>query len=193
MRLYPILDLVRGERVDISFIERILSVLGPAFIQIRQKEGSDEDIIANTLAVLAAVERRSAGTRVVVNDRPDIAARCGAPVVHVGDTDMHPLAVRRRYPDLLVGYSTHSLADIEEANTWDLAYIGFGPVFPSHTKQTKRPTVLAQCAEAVRLSRHPIVFIGGITPENIGLLPDSERTQAAVISALGEFLNLKRA
>jgi len=191
MRLYPIFGLAPDRRLDVSFAERALDVLRPSFAQIRQKEGSDEDVVANTLLLRDLVARLYLGTRLVVNDRPDLAARCGVSVVHVGDTDMDPREVRRRYPDLRVGFSTHTLDDIERANGWDLAYIGFGPVFPSLTKQTGRPTVFAQCAEALRLSRHPVVFIGGITPERIGELPDSDRAQAAVIGALGDFLKDK--
>jgi thiamine-phosphate pyrophosphorylase len=187
--VYPIIDLAGDRRPDAAFLDRVIRVLRPSFLQLRMKEGSDAAIVSNVLFIRDRIRALGAGTRLVVNDRPDIAARCGAPLIHVGDTDMPPDAVRRRYPDLRVGLSTHSLEDIEKANGQELAYIGFGPVFDTATKRTGRPTVLSLAVEALRLSRHPVVFIGGITPDNIGLLPASELAQAAVIGAIAEFVN----
>ncbi len=187
--LYPIIDIAGDRPFDAAFVDRVIRVLRPSFLQLRMKEGSDDLFVANALFIRDRIRAVNTGTRLVINDRPDIAARCGAPLVHVGDTDMTPDTVRRRYPDLRVGLSTHSLEDIEKANGQDLAYIGFGPVFDTATKRTGRPTVLSVVAEALRLSRHPVVFIGGITPDNIGLLPASERAQAAVIGAVAEFVS----
>ena len=187
--VYPIIDLAGDLQPDAVFLDRVLRALRPAFLQLRMKEGSDAAFVGSALLIRDRIRALGAGTRLVINDRADIAVRCGAPIVHVGEIDMSPGAVRRRYPDLRIGFSTHSLEDIEKANGLDLAYIGFGPVFDTATKRTGRPTVLSLAAEALRLSRHPVVFIGGITPDNIGLLPGSERAQAAVIGALPEFVN----
>ncbi len=190
IRLYPIIDLSPEEQVDPLFVEEVVRLIRPSFIQVRQKGASTEAIATNVLTVRDIVRRVNAPTQVVVNDRPDVAARCAVPFVHVGDEDMSPPEIRRRYPDLQIGFSTHSLDDIERANGWDLAYIGFGPVFPTATKRSGRQPVLDLCAEAVARSRHPVVFIGGITPERAALLPRSDRTYAAVISSLRDFLAL---
>ncbi len=192
MRLYPILDLAPGERVDPLFVKEILRTITPRVIQVRQKGACGEDLTANILVVRDSVRQLGYSTKVVVNDRPDIAARCGVFMVHVGDEDMSPPEVRRRYPDLRVGFSTHSLKEIEQANQWDLAYVGFGPVFTTATKRSPRPPVFDLCAEALVRSRHPVVFIGGITPERLALLPRSDKAQAAVISALRDFLMLAK-
>lgn len=188
LAVYPIIDLAGDRTADAAFVDRVLRILRPDFLQLRMKEGSDAAIVANALLIRDRIRALNAGTRLVINDRPDIAARCGAPVVHVGDTDMTPDAVRRRYPDLRIGLSTHSLEDIETANRYDLAYIGFGPVFETATKRTGRPIVFALAAEALALSRHPVVFIGGITPDTIGDLPVKEKAQAALIGSLADLL-----
>ncbi len=192
IRLYPIIDLSPEERIDPLFVEEIVRLTNPAFIQVRQKGAGAASLAANVLMVRDIVRGLNSPTKVVVNDRPDVAARCGAPLVHVGDEDMSPPEIRRRYPDLQIGFSTHSLEDIERANGWDLAYIGFGPVFPTTTKRSGRSPVLDLCAEALRRSRYPVVFIGGITPERLALLPRSEKAHAAVISALRDFLALPK-
>ena len=188
LTVYPIIDLAGDRPADTVFVDSVLRVLRPRYIQLRMKEGSDAAVVANALLIRDRIRRAFMGTQLVINDRPDIAVRCGAPVVHVGDTDMTPDAVRRRYPDLRIGLSTHSLEDIETANRYDLAYIGFGPVFETLTKRTGRPTVFALAAEALRISRHPVVLIGGITPGNIDTLPQTDRAQAAVIGALSDLI-----
>ncbi len=188
LSVYPIIDLAGDRQADAAFADRVLRLLRPEFLQLRMKEGSDAAMTANALLLRDRIRRSGLGTRLVVNDRPAVAARCGAPLVHLGDSDDDPAAVKRRYPDLCVGWSTHTLEDIEKANALDLAYIGFGPVFETATKRTGRPTVLALAAEALRISRHPVVFIGGITPANIAFLPASDRAQAAVIGALDAFM-----
>ncbi|HOW51701.1 MAG TPA: thiamine phosphate synthase [bacterium] len=189
LAIYPIIDLAGDRSADAAFVDRVLRILRPDFLQLRMKEGSDAAIVANALLIRDRIRFLNAGTRLVINDRPDIAVRCGAPVVHVGDTDISPVEVRRRYPDLQIGLSTHSLDDIVLANRYDLAYIGFGPVFKTATKPTSRPTVFALAAEALSLSRHPVVFIGGITPDTIGDLPIREKAQAALIGSLADLLD----
>jgi len=184
--VYPIIGAVPEDPED------ILNVLRPSLLQLRMKGAIDEDVVAVALSIRESIRRSGAGTRLVVNDRPDIAARCGAPVVHVGDEDMSPSQVRRRYPDLAIGWSAHTLDDIERANSFDLLYVAFGPVFPSATKVTGRAPVLALAPEALRLSRHPLVFIGGIAPANIEQLPFRHDTQAAVIGALQDFVEWYR-
>lgn len=186
--LYPIIDVTGDRPVDDVLVDRVFRLLRPGYLQMRMKEGSDAAMAANAVAIRDRIRSGGLGTRLVINDRPDIAARCGASLVHLGDADDDPAAVKRRYPDLRVGWSTHSLEDIEKANALDLAYIGFGPVFETATKRMERPTVLDLAAEALRISRHPVVFIGGITPANIALLPASDRAQAAVIGALDAFI-----
>lgn len=184
--IYPIIGAV-PERPD-----DLLCVLRPSFLQLRMKEATDDAVATAAILLRDLIGRSGIGTRLVLNDRPDIAARCGASVVHVGDEDMSPTQVRRRYPDLAVGWSAHTLDDIERANSFDLLYIAFGPVFPSGTKITGRPPVLALAQEALLLSRHPVVFIGGITPGNIERLPFRHDTQAAVIGAIPDFVEQYR-
>ncbi|HSA33939.1 MAG TPA: thiamine phosphate synthase [bacterium] len=184
--VYPIVGAVPEE------LGNMLRILRPAFLQLRMKGASDEDVVAAALSMRESIRRSGAGTRLVMNDRPDIAVRCGVSVVHVGDEDMPPSQVRRRYPDLAVGWSAHTLDDIERANSFDLIYVAFGPVFPSATKVTGRAPVLALVPEALRLSRHPLVFIGGIAPDNIEQLPFRHDTQAAVIGALQDFMEQYR-
>lgn len=184
--VYPILGGVPEDPDD------ILQILRPSFLQLRMKEATDEDVVSAAISLRDLIGRSGIGTRLVVNDRPDIAARCGAPVVHVGDEDMPPPQVRHRYPDLAVGWSAHTLDDIERANGYDLIYVAFGPVFPSGTKVTGRASVLALASEALRLSCHPVVFIGGITPGNIEQLPFRHDTQAAVIGAVPDFVERYR-
>jgi len=90
----------------------------------------------------------------------------GAAGVHVGQDDLAPSAARRLLgPAAIVGYSTHTSAQIEAASIEPVTYVAVGPVFGTHTKATGyEPVGLELVAEAARLSRGlPVVAIGGIT------------------------------
>lgn len=184
--IYPIVNLKPGELAQKQFIKRLLS-LDPDYLQLRIKGGSEDDFLRNSELIFNCKESAGAGTVFVINDMADIADRCGARVLHVGQEDMK-LLDKHKYPFLRFGLSTHSLSDIEKANELDLEYIGFGPVFASSTKSGHACEVFDLCNEAIRISRHHVVFIGGINKSNMSLLPNGRGIYYAVISAVSEFI-----
>lgn len=104
-------------------------------------------------------------TRLIVNDRPDIAALSEAGGVHVGQDDL-PVAAARAIvgPDRWVGVSTHTLEQVREADATPADYLAFGPIFPTSTKSPADPTVGVDSLHRAReLTRKPLVAIGGIT------------------------------
>ena len=112
---------------------------------------------------------RAAGVPFCVNDRLDVALAVGADVVHLGQDDL-PLADAQRVravagrPDLLIGFSTHNLAQALAAAAGGADYIGFGPVFGTRSKLNPDPTVgLEALAEVCGAVAVPVVAIGGIT------------------------------
>ena len=111
----------------------------------------------------------------------------GAPGVHVGQEDLPVAAVRALLgPQAMIGYSTHSTEQIEEAARQAATYIAVGPVFPTRTKDTGYNQVGVRLVEeAVRRSRGlPVVAIGGITLDTAPAVWAAGATSVAIISDL---------
>jgi thiamine-phosphate pyrophosphorylase len=129
----------------------------------------------------------SYGALVIVNDRVDLALMSGAPGVHVGQDDLPVPAVRALLgPQAVVGYSTHSVEQIDDAARQPASYIAVGPVFPTRTKDTGYEQVGIQLvADAVRRSRGlPVVAIGGITLDTAPAVWAAGAASVAIISDL---------
>jgi thiamine-phosphate pyrophosphorylase len=185
--LYAIVDVGRISRAGLDPIQVARAVLTakPAALQVRAKELEARELLAllRTIGSLC----RSAGVPLVVNDRVDLAVLAGADYVHVGQTDLPVDRVRRVAPGLRVGVSTHSLDQLEVALLLRPAYVAYGPVFPTSSKESPDPCVgtlgLAQAARAAAKAGIPLVAIGGVTLERA---PEVARlaSAAAVIQAL---------
>src|SRR5262249_21742740 len=128
------------------------------------------------------------GVAFCVNDRVDIALLAEADAVHLGQDDLPLAAARALAGDrLIVGISTHSVAQAEAALAGGADYLGFGPIFVTASKDNPDPVQgLQALAEIVRLAnRVPVVAIGGITPQNASLVA---RTGAAAAAASASVL-----
>ena len=124
---------------------------------------------------------------IIVNDRADLAVMARAAGVHVGQEDLAPIHARRLVgPTGIVGYSTHTVQQIEAAIREPINYLAVGPVFGTATKDTGYSAVgLALVSTAVRLAGAiPVVAIGGITLETAPSVLESGATSVAVIGDL---------
>ena len=135
---------------------------GVKIIQLRMKHASREDILREAREMRKVTA--GTGTAFIVNDDPSIAAEAEADGVHVGQDDMPPAEVRRRYPGLkIVGLSTHNLAQVAASRTQPIDYIGVGPVYATPTKDIPDPTLgLETMGAMIAAAAHPAVAIGGI-------------------------------
>ena len=142
---------------------------GADVIQLREKSLSDRELVARARTFHDMT--RAAGALLFINDRPDIARLCHADGVHVGQTDLSVADVRSIVgPTVLVGKSTHSVAEIKQAIDEKPDYIAVGTMFASATKPDVKVAGPQLLEEAVRLTDLPLVAIGGITVDNIGRL-----------------------
>lgn len=158
---------------------------GATLIQIRAKTLESGPFLGLCDAVVAAAA--AAGARVVVNDRADLARLSGAAGVHVGQDDLPPAAARALLgPDAIVGYSTHSEAQIAQALREPVSYIAVGPVFGTRTKATGYEAVGLDLVRAARAAAGdmPVVAIGGITLATAASVLAAGATSVAVISDL---------
>jgi thiamine-phosphate pyrophosphorylase len=155
-----------------------------AALQIRLKPADDAVILA-AVEALAPVAR-ARGVAVILNDRPDLAARSGCDGVHLGQTDAGLAEARRLMgPDAMIGVTCHDSRELAmDAAEAGADYVAFGAFFPTTTKETLHrpdPEILTIWQETVEI---PCVAIGGVTPENAGGLARAGADFVAVSSAV---------
>ena len=186
-RLHAIVDVDAAARAGWTPADLARAFLagGATWIQVRAKQlPSAEFLDVCDAVVRSASEHRAI---VIVNDRADLALLSGAAGVHVGQDDLPPVSVRRLLgPDAIVGYSTHTIAQIDAATLEPASYIAVGPVFGTASKDTGYDAVGLELvsAAAARASGRPIVAIGGITLENAASVIKAGAAAVAVISDL---------
>ena len=183
-RLYAIIDAERIGSASPLAICRILLDAGVRLIQYRDKKASSRDLFEACLELQVSV--RQAGGIFIVNDRADVALAVDADGVHVGREDL-PVELSRRIlgKRKIIGTSTHSLEQVCEADETSADYIAFGPIFPTQSKEKPDPVVgLAGLREARKLTRKPLVAIGGITQENAPAVIAAGADSVAVIRDL---------
>jgi thiamine-phosphate pyrophosphorylase len=183
-RLYAIVDAERIGSASPLAICRILLDAGVRLIQYRDKKASARDLFEACRQLQVSV--RQAGGIFIVNDRADVALAVGADGVHVGQGDL-PVELARRVVGkrILIGTSTHASEQVREADETSADYLAFGPIFPTQSKENPDPVVgLAGLREARKLTRRPLVAIGGITLENAPSVIAAGADSVAVIRDL---------
>jgi thiamine-phosphate pyrophosphorylase len=172
-----------------AFLRRVDAILagGAVRLQLRIKDGRDDRA---RLAWIEDVLRRCRAVDVplLVNDRADLAFAAGADGVHVGDRDLPaPVARTLLGPAALVGTSTHSLAQLRQADAEGGAcHLALGPVWASPTKQGHADIVGVEVLRAAcAATTLPVVAIGGITTvERARAAVAAGAAWVAVVSAL---------
>ena len=183
MLLYAVTDRAWVGRQ--TLYEQVESALrgGATCVQLREKELGEEDFLEEAVAVSALCRRY--GVPFFVNDSVEIALRCGADGVHVGQEDMAAAKVRERVGEgMMIGVSVHSVEEALEAVRSGADCLGVGAVFSTSTKTDAevlpRETLREICA-AVDI---PVVAIGGIGRKNIRELAGTGVSGVALVSAI---------
>lgn len=160
---------------------------GATLIQLRAKQASSSAFLADAEAIIARAS--ASGTRVIINDRADVARLSGAAGVHVGQDDLAPADVRAVVgPDLLIGLSTHTMEQLSSAASEPVDYLAIGPVFGTSTKDTGYYAVglpmVSRAAELAAAAGRPVVAIGGITLDTASAVIGAGAASVAVIADL---------
>lgn len=155
------------------------SAAGADWIQIREKDLCAKEISSLTREALATKrtnQREGITTRILVNDRLDIAVSERAAGVHLGEQSLPVREIREwldarsdraEWETFLVGVSCHSPESAVSAAQNGADYIFFGPVFATPSKEAfGAPQGLAPLAEICRSVDIPVLAIGGVTLEN---------------------------
>jgi len=154
---------------------------GVDMVQVREKEMTAAELFAWGGQVLEL--GRSLGVPVLINDSVEVAHALDADGVHLGQEDL-PAAEARAIlgENKLIGLSTHSLDQVEEAFNLPVNYLGFGPIFPTKTKGYTAGLGPDALVHALSLSPLPVLAIGGIHGDNAWKIPKA--AGVAVSSAI---------
>lgn len=184
LNLYLVTDRPLSLGRDMEWIVTQAVEGGVTMVQLREKDADTREFIelAQRLkAVLAPL-----GVPLLINDRVDVALAVDADGVHIGQSDMpYEMARRLLGPDKIIGLSVENMDDVRRANELDVDYIGISPVYSTTTKtDTAPPFGLEGLREAVRLSVHPTVAIGGMNARTAADVMACGTDGIAVVSAI---------
>ena len=167
---------------------------GMTYVQMREKGDpmTEDELLTEALALKALCEEY--GVPFVIDDDVELAVKCGADGVHVGQSDMACVEARKALGSAkVVGVSAQTVEQAVQAEKDGADYLGVGAVFPTGSKDdaddVSHDTVKAIC-EAVSI---PVIAIGGISKDNVGQLAGLGLDGVAVISAIYASDDLKAA
>ena len=183
MLLYAVTD--RAWTGKQSLYEQVESALkgGVTCVQLREKELDDEEFLSEAIKISALCKQYK--VPFFINDNVDIAIKCRADGIHVGQDDMEVASVRQKVGgDMMIGVSVHSVKEALEAVKCGADCLGVGAMFSTSTKTDanvlSKETLCDICA-AVDI---PVVAIGGINKSNISQLAGTGVDGVALVSAV---------
>ena len=171
---------------DDALVQRVAAAAaaGVALVQVRERDMDARDLSRLITRCLDAV--RGSRTRILVNDRLDVALTAGAHGVHLRSDSVPASRARSLAPiGFLIGRSVHSLAEaVTACEGGGLDYLLFGTVFATASKPDQAPAGVNALAEISASVRLPVLGVGGITPHTAAQL---EGTGCAGFAAIGWF------
>lgn len=184
LKLYLVTDrsLSSGRSLEEVVSEAVAG--GVTMVQLREKDASTGEFVELAFRLKDILKPYS--VPLIINDRVDVALAADADGLHIGQSDM-PYEIARKLlgPDKIIGLSVENMDDLLEANKLDVDYVGISPVYGTPTKtDTAEPFGLEGLKEAVRLSMHPTVAIGGMNAGTIADVIAAGADGVAVVSAI---------
>jgi thiamine-phosphate pyrophosphorylase len=184
-QLYVLIDCRLSEW---EFAKRVTEVAngGADLLQIRDKTRDAKDLLR--FAEIAMQSINSAKTRVIINDRADVAQSSATFGLHLGQTDL-PVSAGRKIiePQMVLGLSTHNTVQVLEAISLGVDYVGCGPTFPSDTKpftEFSGVNFLQNAFPILENAKLPGFAIGGIRLENLNQVFSTGFRRVAVSAAI---------
>jgi thiamine-phosphate pyrophosphorylase len=181
-RLYFVCDARPGGEDPEALLRAALNG-GVDIVQLREKE-LERSVIERS----ASVFRRLCDTYsalFIVNDDPDLARSCDADGVHVGQDDASVEAAREALgADAIVGISTHSEQQIDDANGRPVDYFSVGPIWETPTKPGRPSVGLELVSHAAKVATQPFFAIGGIDPGNAAEVAAAGARRMCVVRAI---------
>ena len=165
---------------------------GVTFLQLREKDLDEARFLDEAKDIKTLCH--AYGVPFLINDNVDIALAVDADGVHVGQSDMEALDVRRKLgPDKIIGVSAQTVEQALLAEKHGADYLGVGAVFPTGSKDDADDVSYDTLKAICRAVSIPVVAIGGISLGNVSQLSGSGICGVAVISAIYGAADIRRA
>ena len=136
---------------------------GIRMIQLREKDVSPRQLF--NLATKAKNILKGYDAILIINDRVDVAVMSGAAGVHIPSKGLPVVEIKRKFPNLIVGKSCHSINDALQAEEEGADYITFSPIFETPGKG--KPQGLDKLKKVVETVKIPVYALGGISESNV--------------------------
>ncbi len=191
MLLYAVTDRMwTGEK---SLYEQVEDALkgGATCVQLREKELSEEEFLQEAIEISALCKKYN--VPFFINDNVDIAIKCGADGIHVGQDDMTAKDVRSLVgDDMMIGVSAHTVEEAIDAVKNGADCLGVGAMFSTSTKLDADVLSWQTLYDICHAVEVPVVAIGGLTKENIPKLSGSGVDGVALVSAIFAAKDIKQ-
>ena len=156
---------------------------GATFVQLREKCLDEDEFLKEAIEICALC--REYGVPFVINDNVDIAVKCDADGVHVGQSDMAAEKARAVLgPDKIIGVSAHTVEEAVAAEKAGADYLGAGAMFATGTKKDISILSSDELRDICSAVSIPVVAIGGINSSNMVELKGTGVDGVAVVSAI---------
>lgn len=183
MLLYAVTD--RSWTREQSLYQQVESALkgGVTCVQLREKELAEEAFLNEAEKISALCKKY--GVPFFINDNVEVAIKCHADGIHVGQDDMSATQIRQTTGnDMTIGVSVHSVEEALEAVKNGADYLGVGAMFPTSTKKDVDILPIETLRDICSAVNIPVVAIGGIGKTNITQLSGTGVDGVALVSAI---------
>ncbi len=183
MLLYAVTDRAWLNGQELSFqVEQALKG-GTTCVQLREKELSHDEFLNQALELKQLCKNYN--VPFIINDDVEIAVKCNADGIHVGQSDMDAYDVRAKIGnDMILGVSVHSVSEALTAQEKGADYLGVGAMFSTSTKLDANDVSFETLSDICKVVSIPVVAIGGIQKHNIKELSGTGVDGVALISAI---------
>lgn len=183
MRLYAVTDRMwTGKQTLMEQVEDALKG-GATCVQLREKELDEESFLQEAYEMKALCEKY--GVPFFINDNVEIAIKCKADGIHVGQDDMEASNVRALVgEDMMIGVSVNCVEQALAAVQAGADCLGVGAMFSTATKLDADSVTFETLKEICNAVDIPVVAIGGISKENMMQLKGTDVDGVALVSAI---------
>lgn len=154
-----------------------------SYIHLREKSRTAGELMGG---IHHLTERGVPLSKIIINDRADVARVAGACGVHLAYHSLPPREVKKAFPELRVGRSVHALEEAKRACVEGADYILYGHIYPTDSKPDLQPRGLEELERIVYGVPIPVIAIGGIKPEHVADIRAAGASGFAVMSGITE-------